>query len=203
MLHYLLIGFTFAFAAAIQPGPLQAYLVSQALSQGWRRTWPAAFAPLLSDAPIAILALSALHFAAAGLLSVLQCAGGLFLLYLAALAFKAWRTYDSRQRTESRGSLFKAAIVNVLNPNPYLGWSLVMGPLFMRAWQEAPRYAAALLLGFYATMIATTIGIILLFAAAAGLGPKINRILVGISALALVLFAFYELWSGTRALQGT
>ena len=71
MLHYLLIGFTFAFAAAIQPGPLQAYLVSQALSHGWRRIWPAAFAPLLSDAPIAILALSALHFAAAGLLSVL------------------------------------------------------------------------------------------------------------------------------------
>lgn len=202
MLHYLLIGFTFAFAAAIQPGPLQAYLVSQTLSHGWRRTWPAAFAPLLSDAPIAIIALSALHLAAAWLLSVLQCAGGLFLLYLAALAFKAWRTYDPRQRTESRGSLFKAAIVNALNPNPYLGWSLVMGPLFLRAWQEAPRNAAALLLGFYATMIATTIGIILLFGAAAGLGPRVNRILVGISALALVLFALYELWSGARSLQG-
>jgi hypothetical protein len=52
-------------------------------------------------------------------------------------------------------------------------------------------------------MIATTIGIILLFGAAAGLGPKVNRILVGISALALVLFACYELWSGTRSLQGT
>lgn len=203
MLHYLLIGFTFAFAAAIQPGPLQAYLISQTLSHGWRRTWPAAFAPLLSDAPIAIIALSTLHLAAAWLLSVLQCAGGLFLLYLAALAFKAWRTYDPRQRTESRGSLFKAAIVNVLNPNPYLGWSLVMGPLCLRAWQEAPRNAAALLLGFYATMIATTIGIILLFGAAAGLGPKVNRILVGISGLALVLFAFYELWSGTRSLQGS
>ncbi len=202
MLHYLLIGFTFAFAAAIQPGPLQAYLVSQTLSHGWRRTWPAAFAPLLSDAPIAIIALGALHLAAAWLLSVLQCAGGLFLLYLAALAFKAWRTCDPGQQTESRGSLFKAAIVNVLNPNPYLGWSLVMGPLCLRAWQEAPRNVAALLLGFYATMIATTIGIILLFGAAAGLGPKVNRILVGISALALVLFAFYELWSGTRSLQG-
>jgi threonine/homoserine/homoserine lactone efflux protein len=104
---------------------------------------------------------------------------------------------------ESRGSLFKAAIVNVLNPNPYLSWSLVMGPLCLRAWQEAPRNAAVLLLGFYATMIATTIGIILLFGAAAGLGPKVNRILVGISALALVLFACYELWSGTRSLQGT
>ena len=203
MFHYLLIGFTFAFAAALQPGPLQAYLISQTLSHGWRRTWPAAFAPLLSDAPIAIIALSALHLAAPRLISTLQCAGGLFLLYLAALAFKAWRTGGPRQRTGDQGSFFKAVIVNVLNPNPYLGWSLVMGPLCLRAWQEAPRNAAALLLGFYVTMIATTIGIILLFAAAAGLGPKVNRALVGISALALVLFAFYELWSGTHPLPGT
>jgi threonine/homoserine/homoserine lactone efflux protein len=202
MLHYLLIGFTFAFAAAIQPGPLQAYVVSQTLSHGWRRTWPAAFAPLLSDAPIALIALGALHFAAAWLLSVLQCAGGLFLLYLATRAFQSWRTYGARPGTEGRGSLIKAAVVNVLNPNPYLGWSLVMGPLFLRAWQEAPRNAAALLLGFYATMVATTMGIILLFAAAAGLGPRVNRILVGFSAIALLFFAGYELWLGTRSLQG-
>jgi threonine/homoserine/homoserine lactone efflux protein len=203
MLNCLLLGSTFAFAAAIQPGPLQAYLVSQALSHGWRHTWPAAFAPLLSDAPIAIIALGALRFAAAWQLSVLQCAGGLFLLYLAALALKAWRTDGPMQQAKSQGTLFKAAVVNVLNPNPYLGWSLVMGPLFLRAWQEAPRLAAALLLGFYATLIATTIGIILLFGAPAGLGPKVNRILVGISALTLGLFALYELWLGTRFLWRT
>ena len=44
------------------------------------------------------------------------------------------------------------------------------------------------------------IGIILLFATAAGLGPKVNRILLGLSAVALALFAGYALWLGTRAL---
>jgi len=195
-----MLGFTLAFAAAVQPGPLQAYVVAQTLSRGWRRSWPAAFAPLLSDAPIALIALGALHFAGARLLSVLQCAGGLFLLYLAARAQHTWRTHGASPETGSQGSLLNAAIVNVLNPNPYLGWSLVMGPLFLRAWREAPRYAAALLLGFYATMVAVTLGIILLFAAAGGLGPKVNRRLVGISVIALLVFAGYELWSGTRSL---
>ena len=203
MLQYLVLGFTLAFAAAVQPGPLQAYVISETLSRGWRRTWPAAFAPLLSDVPIALVALGALHFAGARLLSALQCAGGLFLLYLAARAFRSWRAPGARRPAGGRGSLINAVIVNVLNPNPYLGWSLVLGPLFLRAWQEAPGNAAALLLGFYATMAATTLGIILLFAAAGGLGPRVGRILVGISVIALLVFAAYELWSGSRSMWRT
>ena len=39
---YLILGMTYAFAAAVQPGPLQTYLISQTLSHGWRRTLPAA-----------------------------------------------------------------------------------------------------------------------------------------------------------------
>lgn len=200
MMHYLVLGFTLAFAAAVQPGPLQAYIVARTLSHGWRHTWPAAFAPLLSDLPIALIALGALHFAGARLLAVLQCAGGLFLLYLSTQAFRNWRTPAARAEAGGRGSLLSATIVNVLNPNPYLGWSLVLGPLFLCAWQEAPRDAAALLLGFYAAMVATTLVIILLFAAAGGLGPKVNRVLVGISVIALLAFAGYELWSGAHAL---
>ena len=35
---YLLQGIGFGFAAASQPGPFQTYLISQSISQGWRRT---------------------------------------------------------------------------------------------------------------------------------------------------------------------
>jgi threonine/homoserine/homoserine lactone efflux protein len=51
MLSYLTPGITYAFAAAVQPGPFQAYLISLTLVTGWRRTLPAVFAPLLSDIP--------------------------------------------------------------------------------------------------------------------------------------------------------
>jgi len=202
MLHYLVLGATLAFAAAVQPGPLQAYLIAQTLSNGWRRAWPAALAPLLSDAPIAAVAIGLLHLAPAWLLGALQCAGGLFLLWLAAQAFRTWRRGPLRADSDRSSALFKAVVVNLLNPNPYLGWSLVMGPLVLAAWREAAGNAAALLAGFYATLVATMIGIVLVFAASASLGPKLNRALVGISAAALALFAGYALWLGARALHG-
>ncbi|MBP1599095.1 MAG: Lysine exporter protein, partial [Acidobacteria bacterium] len=41
---YLLQGISLGFAAAVQPGPLSTYLVSETLKSGWRRTLPAIFA---------------------------------------------------------------------------------------------------------------------------------------------------------------
>jgi hypothetical protein len=37
---------------------------------------------------------------------------------------------------------------------------------------------------------------VVLFAAAGNLGPRINRISIGVSVIALVIFGFYQLWSG-------
>ena len=52
MYTYLLFGITYAFAAAVQPGPLQTYIISQTIKKGWRSTLPASFAPVISDGPI-------------------------------------------------------------------------------------------------------------------------------------------------------
>ena len=98
MLAYLLLGVTFAFAAAVQPGPLQAYLVSRTLSHGWRRALPAAFSPLLSDGPIIVLALLALSRLPAGFERGLRLAGGAFLLFLAWRAARTWRTWTPATR---------------------------------------------------------------------------------------------------------
>src|SRR5512136_1979055 len=90
---YLLLGVTFAFAAAVQPGPLQAYLVSRTLSHGWRRALPAAFSPLVSDGPIIVLALLVLSRVPAGFERGLRLAGGVFLLFLAWRAARTWRAW--------------------------------------------------------------------------------------------------------------
>ena len=202
--HYILLGITFAFAAAVQPGPFQTYLISQALTKGWRRSLPAALAPLLSDGPIILLVLLVLVNVPPWLVSVLQLAGGVFLLYLAFGAWRTWREYDVEkilQAGSGRQTLLKAALVNLLNPNPYLSWSLVMGPLLLEAWRKTPLDGAGLLLGFYLTMILCSAGIILLFAASRGLGPRISRLMLGVSAVALACFGIYELWSGVQAFR--
>ncbi len=130
MLKSIALGAGFAFAAAVQPGPLQAFLLSRVVAVGSRRTLPAALSPLLSDGPIAILVLLFLRTVPGGFQRGLRIAGGAFLLYLAWSAARQARTTDgARGMAEPPPrTLLQAAFVNVLNPNPYLGWALVLGP---------------------------------------------------------------------------
>jgi threonine/homoserine/homoserine lactone efflux protein len=91
-----------------------------------------------------------------------------------------------------------AALVNFLNPNPYLAWSLVMGPLLLKGWRETPLNGIALLVGFYTTMIVGSMGIIVLFASAKRFDFRVTRILIGLSAIALGCFGAYQLLSGIK-----
>lgn len=198
MVNYLIFGITYAFACVVQPGPFQAFLFSQSITNGWRKTLPLVFAPLLSDLPVIILVLLVLTNIPGDVLRVIQCFGGLFLLYLAYNAYKTWRKFDMNVNPEvhQRQNFFKAALINLLNPNPYLSWSLIMGPLFIKGWNEGPSNAIVLLISFYGSFVIYSIGMIALFAAARKLGPRVNRISVGISVIAFASFGFYQLWSG-------
>ena len=198
--NYIIAGITFAFAAAVQPGPLQAYIISQTLNRGFRKTLPAAFAPVISDGPIILLVLFILSKMPGWLINVMQAAGGIFLLYLAHGAYKSWKNYNPSISNEESGNqtLFKAVTVNLLNPNPYLGWSLVMGPLLIKGWQENPLNGILLLVSFYSTIIIGLVITIFLTSAARKLGSNTNRILVGISAIALAAFGFFSLFAALR-----
>ena len=132
MREAIFLGGGFALAAALQPGPLRAFLLASVAQRGWKRTLPAAFSPLLSGGPIALLVLFVLNRLPATLDLVLQAAGGVFLLYLAWANYRQWRGQTPTNADSGGGAaprtLVQAATVNILNPNPYLGWSLVLGP---------------------------------------------------------------------------
>lgn len=196
---YLVQGIGYGLAAASQPGPFQTYLISQTLTRGWRRTLPAALAPLVSDGPIILICVLVLTQVPAWLQRLLYIAGGLFILYLAAGSFKAWKNFqmstDAPAATESQ-SVLKAALMNALSPGPYIFWTLVTGPILLRGWRELPAFGISFLLGFYATLVLSLVAIILVFGTAAKLGPKVNKALLGISSLALFCFGLYQLWLG-------
>lgn len=199
MFSYLIFGITYAFAAAVQPGPLQTYIISQTLKKGWRSTLPAAFAPVISDIPILILILFLLSTMPANFIVILRIGGGLFLLYLAFKAFQSWQQFEADKTAideSGRQTLFNAVFVNLLNPNPYLGWSLIMGPLFLEGWKIAPVNGIALIASFYLTMILTLAGIIILFGFARKLGPQVSKVLIGLSSFVLLAFGIYQLWLG-------
>ncbi len=199
MLSYLIFGITYAFAAAVQPGPLLTYIISQTLKKGWRSTLPAAFAPVISDIPILILILFLLSTMPVSFIFILRIGGGLFLLYLGFRAFKSWQEFDADQpilNESGQQTLFNAVFVNLLNPAPYLGWSLILGPIFIEGWKLAPINGIAMIIGFYVTMILTLAGIIILFGFARKKGPKVSKILLGLSSIVLFAFGIYQLWLG-------
>ena len=199
MLSYLIFGITYAFAAAVQPGPLLTYIISQTLKKGWRSTLPAAFAPVISDIPILILILFLLSTMPDSFIFILRIGGGLFLLYLGFRAFKSWQEFDTDHTTlneSGQQTLFNAVFVNLLNPAPYLGWSLILGPIFIEGWKLAPINGIAMIIGFYVTMILTLAGIIILFGFARKMGPKVSKILLGLSSIVLFAFGIYQLWLG-------
>jgi threonine/homoserine/homoserine lactone efflux protein len=198
MINYLVFGITYSFACVVQPGPFQAFLFSQSIKNGWQKTIPLVFVPLMSDLPVIILVLLVLTNVPHEVLQILQIAGGLFLLYLAFNAYKSWLTFTPNvaENIAPQYTVFKAVLVNLLNPNPYLAWSLVLGPMLIKSWNESPGKGIVMLTAFYGSMIIYSIGLIGLFAAARNFGPRINRIAIGISVIAFAAFGVYQLWAG-------
>lgn len=195
VIEYVLTGFLFAFAAVIQPGPLQAFLLAQVAERGWRATLPASLSPLLSDGPIAMVALLVISRVPPSALGALRIAGGVFLLYLAWGTLRASRSSPGAAVDAEAApprSLLKATFVNLLNPNPYLSWSLVLGPAVVSAWNASPRNGLALLIAFYATIVAGLAATILLFGTTKFLGGRLQRGLMIVSAIALAALGVWQ-----------
>jgi threonine/homoserine/homoserine lactone efflux protein len=190
-----LLGAGFAFAAAVQPGPLQAFLLSRVLRHGWRRALPAALAPVISDGPIAALMLLALGTMTPAVQRGLRLAGGVYLLWLAWSAFREARP-DQPGAESPPGAprtLLEAVVVNLLNPNPYLGWAFVLGPAAFSAWTAAPSHAVALIVAFYLTMTATLAAFIVACGSSSLLSPRAQRVLMLAAAAALACLGAWQI----------
>ena len=150
-LSLLLQGSALGISASAAPGPMQAYLISETLSGGWRRSLPLIFVPLLSDTPIIVLTTFILKQFPEYVLQAISVLGGLFVLYLAWGFWKQWkesasRSIDSDETSER--SFSKAVAMNLLNPNPYIFWAFVSGPILISALEESWLIALAFWPGF-------------------------------------------------------
>ena len=203
MFFYFLRGATLGLSAMATPGPFQAFLLSQTLKNGWQRTLPAALAPLISDGPIIALVLLVLTQTPNWFLSVLQVLGGLFIFYLARGALLAARRADSMLPTPaeaSRQSFLKGVLMNALSPGPYIFWGILAGPIVIEGWRQSPALGLSFVLGFYSTLIGGFAGLIILFGTASQLGPRVTKILMVGSAVALFGFGLYQFVTGIQTL---
>ncbi|MFC2155448.1 LysE family translocator [Acidobacteriota bacterium] len=201
MIAYFIQGFALGFPNAAVPGPFQAYLLSQTLKNGWKRSLPIALAPLISDGPIIVLVLLVLSRIPKQALALIQVAGGFFILYLSYGAYKSYGATTVHQSANpdkhiGKQGIIKGALLNMLNPAPYLFWSMVGGPLLVKGWYVAPGNSVAFIVGFYGTLITGFAALIWLFGTVGRINAKLNKVLTGISAAVLLLFGFWQLYNG-------
>ena len=191
LLSFLLQGSALGISAGAAPGPMQAYLISETLTGGWRRSLPLVFVPILSDTPIVILTTFILKQFPDIVLRAISVIGGLFVLYLAWGFQKQWKETTSEKFSSievQRRSFGKAVAMNLLNPNPYIFWAFVSGPILINALEGSWLHAPAFLAGFYGIFIFTMIGFIALFNQTRKFGPKVVRTIQLTSIIILAIF---------------
>ncbi len=199
MIAALLFGMGFGFAAVVQPGPMQAFFLSRIAQVGWRRTLPACFAPIISDGPIALLVLTVLRTVPEHVARMLQVLGGVVLLGLAYAILRKGRSSQTQTSVADGSaprSLGQAVAVNVANPGPYLGWSLILGPEVMRLWPHHAAAAIAVIAGFYAVLTLGNALTIVAMGSLQSLGDRTMSRLLPISAAVLAALGIYRIVTG-------
>jgi threonine/homoserine/homoserine lactone efflux protein len=203
VIGFLRAGIVYGFAAAVQPGPLQAYVIAQTLRNGWRKTLIYCLVPLISDLPIIALVLVVLSQVPPAFILIIRFVGGFFLIYLAIHILRMIRSLQNDgggKPGEAGAGLLKAVMVNFLNPNPYLYWGLISGPVLVAGWRETPVNGIALLAGFYLTMIVVMAAIIVLISLTRRFPVIVRKVLLAVSAAGLAFFGLYQLWVGISSL---
>lgn len=196
---YFIQGAMLGFTAGVTPGPLQTYLISQALVGGWRHASPVVFAPLITDIPIILFSLFILDHLPPYILHIVSITGGVYVIYLAWAVWKTWQSgaimFDNEDHS-ARKNLTRGILTNFLNPSPYLFWGLVNGPLLLSALNKSILAGVSFLLGFYGIFIATMLVIAGLFGQAKRLGVNTVRVLLIVSAIILVIFGGILIYRG-------
>ncbi len=205
MIPFLIQGLTLGFSAAVTPGPFQAFLFAESVRRGWRRAWPSALAPLLSDGPIIALIVLVLARTPFWLVAAIRLIGGGYLLLLAVQMFRAAAVLGEAPPDPagvSPQSLLRAALVNASSPGPYLFWGLLAGPILLDGWRSSPPQGLSFLLGFYGTLIGGSTALVAFFSIAGRSGTALRRVLIQIGGLLMFGFGLFQIAGGLQGLGG-
>lgn len=157
----LLFGLSIGFASGISPGPLMTLVLTSTLERGFRAGLLTSIAPLVSDAPIVVLSLLVLRRLPPSVLTPVTVAGGLFIIWIGVQTIRSAggeRTGDEME-AGGRRDLLRAAVVNLLNPHPWLFWMTVGAPFLIQSWNEAAWRATVFLVAMYALLVGTKIAV--------------------------------------------
>ncbi len=163
----LLAGLSLGLAAGISPGPLNTLIVTSTLSRGLGAGWRVAIAPLLTDVPIVVIAISVLRAMPERWLTVLGAVGGGLIVGLGLWEIRqaASREDDGEAGDQGTGQdMLRGAAVNLTNPHPWVFWATAGAPLVIVAWRDEQWRAVAFLGAFYLMLVGSKLGLAVVIA---------------------------------------
>lgn len=162
VLSLALAGMLLGVVEGLKPGPLLTMVIRETLSGGLRAgVWTAA-APIFSDGPLVILSLFAAAWIATNpsVLLAITVAGALF---LAKMGLECFRLEPLAPGTIEAGlpkdSFLRGVVTNLLNPNVYVFWFLIGGPLMASVVDEELLAPVAYAVSFLVTLMLTKVGV--------------------------------------------
>ncbi len=200
MLAALLSGIVFGLSAGLAPGPLLTLVIAQTLRHNVGEGIRAALAPLISDAPIILLAylvlsrLSSLDAVMGGIALV----GGGYVLFLAYETIMTARVPLDAAGGQPR-SIVKGVLVNLLNPHPYLFWGTVGAPLMLKWQQSHPAAPCVFLAAFYGLLVGAKIAVAIVVGRLKhALRGNWYLVVMRLLGVLLAVFALLLLWDAVR-----
>lgn len=187
----LMLGISLGFGAGVTPGPLLSLVIMASLRGGFPAGLRMACVPLLSDLPVVVLAITAVHALPDALARALSVIGGLYVLYLGVDGLREARTAvppaPGGRVPGSGRELLRGVLVNLLSPHPWLFWITVGGPAFATAWDRLPAAALAFVAGFYLLLVGAKVVLAALIGAGRHrLTARGYRLLLAASGLLLI-----------------
>lgn len=155
-------GLALGLGVGIAPGPLLTLVLTSTLQRGFGAGLRVAVAPLITDTPIILLAVAVVSSVSDGVLRGLGIVGGLVVVAMGGRTiWEAGRLHgaDDERVVAGTRDLWRGIFVNALSPHPWIFWLGAGAPLLVTAWRDSAAQGVLFLVGFYALLVGSKVGV--------------------------------------------
>ena len=198
-----LAGVTLGIVEGVKPGPLLTTVIKETLTNGFKGGIRAASAPFFTDGPLILFSIFMAGYIADQplLFGGIAVLGAIFLTRMGMECFNPVIPDIDATDIDLTQSLKKGILTNLLNPNAYIFWLLIGGPLMATAADSEPIAPFAYAISFLVSIVLVKISIAYFFSKAqVNLSSDRYLLILKICGFAMFIFAgsflfkAYDLW---------
>lgn len=186
-------GISLGIVEGIKPGPLLTMVIKETLSNGLKAGFWTATAPIFTDGPLIIISLLAANWFSSRpvFLALISLIGSIFLIKMGVECFSIEPPNAQLNNINHTKSLKLGILTNLLNPNVYIFWFLIGGPLMASVAEKEPIAPVAYAISFLISIILVKTTIAYFFDKTRGnISIKTYKLFLNICGVTMIVFAF-------------